>query len=65
MNKTITEKQFEALPKAEQNFRWAVFLASNGYEKELTALQIDQLRERYVVRQEPFQPKKTFKGTHF
>lgn len=40
---------FEKLPKAEQNFRWAIFLRSNGYEKELSQNVIDELHEKYIV----------------
>jgi hypothetical protein len=48
----ITEQEFEILPKEEQTFRWALFLKSNGYTKQLDATTVSQLREKYVVRKE-------------
>lgn len=49
----IKQTEFEKLPKAEQNFRWAIFLRSNGYEKELSQNVIDELHEKYIVQNKP------------
>ena len=53
----MDEKQFEKLPKAEQIFRWSLFLASNGYERELTPYEIEQLRQKHLVQGEPLKFK--------
>jgi prophage antirepressor-like protein len=57
----ITQNEFEQLSKAEQNFRWALFLKSNGYEKNLSEQMIEQLRQRHLVNKEPL-PKAYFEG---
>jgi hypothetical protein len=49
----MTQTEFEQLPKQEQNFRWALFLKSNGYEKTLTAEEIDQLRIKHIEQSQP------------
>jgi hypothetical protein len=36
--------KFEELSIDEQNFRWALFLESNGYQKELSKNQINEIR---------------------
>jgi hypothetical protein len=46
----ITEKDFARLSKEEQNFRWAIFLASDGYQKDLSAKELAQLRQNYIVK---------------
>jgi hypothetical protein len=56
-NKMITETQFEQLPKEEQNFRWALFLKSNGGEKDLTSNIIEELKQKYLVRKEKLDKK--------
>ena len=43
-NMIMTQIEFEQLPKQEQNFRWALFLKSNGYERELTAQEFEEIR---------------------
>jgi len=48
-----TQEQFEALPKHEQNFRWALFLASNGYAKELKSDTIQKIYQKYYINQKP------------
>ncbi len=47
--KTMTQTEFEQLPKQEQNFRWALFLKSNGYQRTLTAEEIEKIRIKYLV----------------
>jgi hypothetical protein len=49
--------EFEKLPKEEQNFRWALFLASNGYQKDLTEQRIQEIRQKYLVENKPKPPK--------
>jgi hypothetical protein len=48
----ITQQEFEQLPKEEQNFRWALFMTSNGYTKVIPFETIRALREKYLVRKE-------------
>jgi hypothetical protein len=51
-NITMTQTEFEQLPKQEQNFRWALFLKSNGYERELTAQEFEKIRIKYLIQGE-------------
>jgi len=51
----ITQTTFEKLPKEEQNFRWALFLASNGHQKELTEDRIQEIRQKYLIEKQPLQ----------
>ena len=44
---TISQQEFEKLPKAEQDFRWALFVESNGWEKPVSKTRIQQLRKQY------------------
>ena len=53
----ITEQEFERLPKEEQNFRWALFLKSNGGQKELGAEVVEELRQKYLVRKDRLDKK--------
>ena len=53
----ITETQFKQLPKEEQNFRWALFLKSNGGQKELTTDIVEQLRKKYLICKEKLDKK--------
>ncbi len=48
-----SQEEFEALPKHEQNFRWALFLKSNGYEKILDPVTIQVLYYKHYVHNEP------------
>ena len=50
---TITATEFEQLTKEEQNFRWALFLASGGYQKELTEQRIQEIRQKYLIEKRP------------
>jgi hypothetical protein len=57
----ITQQEFEQLSREEQNLRWALFLKSNGYTKNLMKQQIDNLTEKFLVKKEPI-PKSWFEG---
>ena len=57
----MKQQDFEQLPKEEQNFRWALFLKSDGYEKNLSADKIEQLRQKHLINKEPL-PKAYFEG---
>ena len=57
----ITQQQFEQLLREEQNLRWALFLKSNGYTKNLMKQQIDDLTEKFLVKKESL-PKSWFEG---
>jgi hypothetical protein len=57
----MKQQNFEQLEKAEQNFRWALFLKSNGYQKNLSDEKIEQLRQKHLVNKEPL-PKSYFGG---
>jgi hypothetical protein len=45
-----TKTEFEKLPKNEQDFRWALFLESNGYEKNLSKRRVKEISEIYKVK---------------
>jgi len=57
----MQQQNFEQLPKEEQNFRWALFLKSNGYAKNLSDEKIEQLRLKHLINKEPL-PKAYFEG---
>ena len=57
----ITDKEFKDLSKEEQNFRWALFLKSNGYEKNLSEEKIEQLRQQHLLEKQPL-PQAYFEG---
>jgi len=40
---------FETLPKNEQAFRWALFLESEGYEKNVSKKRIKEIASEYGV----------------
>ena len=48
----MTQTEFEKLPKEEQNFRWALFLKSNGHTRELIQKELDDLKLKYLVKKE-------------
>jgi hypothetical protein len=48
----MTQTEFEKLPKEEQNFRWALFLKSNGHTRELIQKEINDLTLKYLVKKE-------------
>lgn len=50
MEKQITQTEFEKLPQNEQAFRWALFIASEGYEKNLSKKEIKEIAEKYKVK---------------
>ena len=41
--------EFETLPKNEQAFRWALFIESEGYEKNVSKKRIKEIASRYGV----------------
>jgi hypothetical protein len=45
-----TQTEFEKLAKNEQDFRWALFLESNGYEKNLSKKRVNEISENYKVK---------------
>ena len=47
--KEITDAEFSKLPINEQSFRWALFIASEGYEKNLSKKQIEEIAKKYKV----------------
>lgn len=57
----ITEQEFRQLPKEEQNFRWALFLKSNGGVNALTPQQIKNLEIKFLIKKESL-PKEYFEG---
>jgi hypothetical protein len=46
----ITEKEFDKLPKNEQQFRWALFIESEGYEKNLSKKRIKEIADKFKVK---------------
>ena len=57
----MKQQDFEQLSKEEQNFRWALFLKSNGYAKNLSEQKIEELRQKHFINKEPL-PKAYFEG---
>ncbi len=47
--KEITQQEFEKLPMNEQMFRWALFVESEGYQKNLTKKRITELKKKFKV----------------
>jgi hypothetical protein len=45
----MTQEEFEKLPKTEQDFRWALFVESNGHEQLVSKTRIQQLRKQYKL----------------
>ena len=45
----MEQSEFEKLPQNEQAFRWALFIASEGYEKNLSKKKIKEIAEKYNV----------------
>ncbi len=43
----ISQQEFEKLPPAEQEFRWALFVESDGHQKIVSKKRIQQLRKQY------------------
>ena len=41
--------EFETLPKNEQSFRWALFLESEGYKKNISKKRIKEIASKYGV----------------
>ena len=57
----MKQQDFEQLSKEEQNFRWALFLKSNGYAKNLSEEKIEELRQKHFINKQPL-PKAYFEG---
>ena len=49
----MKQNTFEQLSKEEQTFRWAIFLESNGYNKDLTDQRIEELRVKHLEDKKP------------
>ena len=45
----ITGDVFAKLPKNEQDFRWVLFLESDGYKKTISNDRIRQLKKEYGI----------------
>lgn len=45
----ISQQEFEKLPQAEQEFRWALFVESNGHQEPVSKKRIDELKAKYNV----------------
>jgi hypothetical protein len=50
MENKINLTQFEKLPKNEQDFRWALFIESNGHEKNLSKKRVKEIAEIHGVK---------------
>lgn len=50
MAQTITQTEFEKLPKNEQAFRWQLFIESKGYEKNISKKRLKELSEKFKVK---------------
>lgn len=50
---SITNEEFLKLPKEEQNFRWACFLATNGHGGPLPDDEVEFFRNKFLVNKEP------------
>lgn len=45
----ISQQEFENLPENIQNFRWALFVESDGHQKPVSKKRIDELKAKYNV----------------
>lgn len=45
----ISQQEFEKLPKNIQDFRWALFIESEGHTKLITKKRIQELAKKYGV----------------
>ena len=43
----ISQQEFEKLPKNERDFRWALFIESDGHKKFVWPKRIDELRKKF------------------
>lgn len=48
-NTEITQSEFEKLPMNEQEFRWALFIESEGYAKNLSKKRIEEIAQKFNV----------------
>ena len=46
----ISQTEFEKLPENEQAFRWKLFVESNGYQKDLSKKEIEEIAKQYGVK---------------
>jgi hypothetical protein len=44
----MTQQEFEKLQKNEQKLRWAIFLESDGFTKELSKEKVEELKNKYL-----------------
>ena len=49
MNTQITQSEFEKLPMNVQQFRWALFIESDGYSKNLSKKRIKEIAKEFNV----------------
>ena len=45
----ISQQEFEKLPKNIQDFRWALFVESNGHQEPVSNKKIAELKAKYNV----------------
>jgi hypothetical protein len=45
----ISQQEFENLPENIQNFRWALFVESDGHQKPVSNKKIAELKAKYNV----------------
>jgi hypothetical protein len=50
MSKMITQTAFEKLPKNVQAFRWALFIESDGYRKNISKKRIKEIEEEVICK---------------
>jgi hypothetical protein len=48
MSQMITQTAFEKLPKNVQAFRWALFIESDGYRKNISKKRIKEIEEEVI-----------------
>lgn len=48
----ISQQEFEKLPKNEQDFRWALFVESDGHQKPVSKKRIAELKAKYGLKVE-------------
>ena len=49
MENEITQTEFEKLPINEQQFRWALFIESDGYAKNLSKKIVEEIAQKFNV----------------
>ena len=45
----MTVEEFNILPKNVQDFRWALFIESDGYKNQISKMRIKELENKFNI----------------